>query len=157
VTSYLEAVESGILPVWRGAHLDADERMRRTLMFSLRCSGVDRLDYRRRYGVDPLEQYAGEFAPLLEHDLLTVDEARIRLTDRGAPFGDGIALRFVSGAVRARVRETNASIIDLKRDPVERYDFSPIDRGPVGAGVDPVRRSSRLAGRRRAPAASASG
>jgi oxygen-independent coproporphyrinogen-3 oxidase len=135
VSGYLRAVESGRLPVWRGIHLDTAERMRRTIMFTLRSGGVDRADYRRRYGVDAVDQFAPELGPLREHGLLEVDEQAIRLTDRGAPFADGIALRFVSEQVVRRVRDTNAHIRDLKRDPVDRYDFSPIERVPVGAAV----------------------
>jgi oxygen-independent coproporphyrinogen III oxidase len=146
MTGYLAAAESGAVPVWRGAHLDVDERMRRTMMFSLRSSGVDLADFRRRYGADPLERFAAELGPLLDHNLLTVHGDRIRLTDRGAPFADGIALRFVSAAVRRRVHRANAAIVDLKRDPIDRYDFSPIERAAVGAGVVPLSRAR--AGRR---------
>ena len=132
---YLDAAEAGVPPVWRGAHVNLGERMRRTMMFGLRSHGIDRADARRRYGADAVDRFAAELGPLLRHGLLAVDDDRIRITDRGAPFADGIALRFVSDAVRARVQETNAAIVDLKRDPVDRYDFSPIERAPVGARV----------------------
>ncbi len=136
-------VESGRLPVWRGIHLDSEERMRRTVMFSLRSGGVDRAGYRRRYGADVVDEFERELRPLADHGLLTIDDATVRLTDRGAPFADGIALRFASEKVVRRVRDANARIVDLKRDPVDRYDFSPIGRAPVGAGFSPSSRRSR--------------
>jgi oxygen-independent coproporphyrinogen III oxidase len=135
ISSYARTVESGRLPVWRGAHLDMDERMRRTIMFALRSGGVDRGDSRRRYGVDAVEAFERELRPLAGHRLLTIDQQAIRLTDSGAPFADGIALRFASERVVRQVREANARIVNPKRDPVDRYDFSPIERAPVGAGV----------------------
>lgn len=137
VGGYLKTVESGGVPIWRGVHLSAEERMRRTIMFSLRSSGVDRADFRRRHGVDVIERFERELSALADHGLVTVDDTAITLTDRGAPFADGIALRFVSEDVIHQVRTTNARIIDLKRDPVDRYDFSPIGRSPVGAAVSP--------------------
>ncbi len=140
VTGYLTDVESDRSPVWRGVHVPVEERMRRAVMFGLRSAGVDRADYSRRYGVDPVERFAAELEPLLGHGLLEVDERGIRLTDRGAPFADGIALRFVSEQILHRVRDVNATIIDLKRDPIDRYDFSPIERAPVGAAVSPLPR-----------------
>jgi oxygen-independent coproporphyrinogen-3 oxidase len=139
ISAYLETIDAGRLPVWRGVHLDTAERMRRTIMFALRSGGVDRADYRRRYGVDAVDEFERELGPLAEHALVTIDDQAVRLTDRGAPFADGIALRFVSENVMRLVRETNARIVDLKRDPVDRYDFSPIGRAPVGAGVIPSR------------------
>ena len=145
VGGYLADVDAGNLPVWRGAHVPVEERMRRAIMFGLRSAGVHRADYRRRYGADPVERFAAEFEPLVEHGLMEVDDAGVRLTDRGAPFADGIALRFVSEQVRRRVRNANATIVDLKRDPIDRYDFSPIERSPVGATVRPPARHHRTA------------
>jgi oxygen-independent coproporphyrinogen-3 oxidase len=142
---YLAAVEDGRVPVWRGVHVPIAERMRRTVMFGLRSGGVDRADYRRRYGADVIERFDRELGPLVERGLLAVDDASVRVTDLGAPFTDGIALSLVSEDVRRQVREANATIVDLKRDPLDRYDFSPIERDPVGAAVRPASRSDAAA------------
>lgn len=136
---YMDAIEQDTPPVWRGAHLPIAERMRRSIMFGLRSGGIDRAGYALRYGVDAAEQFTDQFAPLLDLGLVTLDDRRIELSDRGAPFADGIALRFISDRIRDRVRSANTQIVDLKRDPLDRYDFSPIDRAPVGATVVPVR------------------
>ncbi|MGQ5640168.1 MULTISPECIES: coproporphyrinogen-III oxidase family protein [unclassified Streptomyces] len=138
VSAYMDAIESGRPPVWRGARLSLEERMRRTMMFALRSSGVHREQFRQRYGVDPAEQFAAELRPFVDNRLLDVSGTDISVTDRGAPFADSIAIKLASESVRARIRSTNLSITDLKHDPLDRYDFSPIERDPVGAGVSPV-------------------
>ncbi|AOR32324.1 radical SAM protein [Streptomyces fodineus] len=134
---YMAAVDSGRPPVWRSAELDLEERMRRAVMFPLRSSGVNRAEYRRRYGADPLDRFAGELTPFIEHGLLAVSDETLQLTDMGAPFADSIAITLASPAVVSRVQAANALITDLKTDPLDRYDFSPIAREPVGAGVTP--------------------
>ncbi len=132
---YMQRVEAGHPSVWHGVHLSTDERMRRAVMFNLRSRGVGRDDFRSRYGVDPAEHFAAELAPYREHDLIRIDDDAIRLTDKGVPVADSIALRLVSPQVLARIQDANSRIVDLKRDPLDRYDFSPLERDPVGAGV----------------------
>jgi oxygen-independent coproporphyrinogen III oxidase len=139
---YMQRIESGRPSVWHGVHLPVDERMRRAIMFNLRSRGVGREDFRRRYGADPAEHFAAELAPYREHGLITIDDDAIRLTDRGVPVADSIALRLVSPQVLAKVQQANSRIVDLKRDPLDRYDFSPLERDPVGAGVSAAGRTA---------------
>lgn len=140
VGSYMDAIESGRPPVWRGVRLSVDERMRRTMMFALRSSGVHRAEFHERYDVDPVERFGAELRPFVDNELLDISDTSISVTDRGAPFADSIAIKLASEAVRARIRSTNLSITDLKHDPLDRYDFSPIERDPVGAGVSSAKR-----------------
>ena len=135
---YMSAIEEGRPPVWRGAQLDLDERMRRTIMFALRSSGVDRGAFAERYGIDPLHRFLAELSPFLDRGLVSANDTRIEITDRGAPFADSIALHLVSDRVREQIQVANAHITDLKRDPLDRYDFSPIERDPVAATVSPL-------------------
>ncbi|MHC5702407.1 coproporphyrinogen-III oxidase family protein [Streptomyces tirandamycinicus] len=137
---YMAAVDSGRPPVWRGSALDFEERMRRAVMFPLRSGGVNRAAYRERYGADPVERFATELAPFIDNGLLAVDAESLQVTDVGAPFADSIAISLASPAVVSRVHASNALITDLKNDPVDRYDFSPIARESFGAGVSPVGR-----------------
>lgn len=139
IDTYASAVESGRPPVWRSAALNLEERMRREVMFPLRSGGVNRTAFRERYGADPVDRFGEELAPYIDHGLLAVTEEAVEVTDTGAPFGDSIATALASEAVRSRVRASNALITDMKRDPVDRYDYSPIERTPVGANVAPAR------------------
>lgn len=130
---YMAALESGRVPIWRGAHLNVDEQMRRTVMFGLRSRGVDRSRFRDRFRVDPFDRFAEQLRPFFDHGLLDVDSELIQVTDRGAPFADSLAVRLASRDVIERVRRANTGIGDRRRDPVERYDYSPIGRGSADA------------------------
>jgi oxygen-independent coproporphyrinogen-3 oxidase len=134
LADYIAAAEAGRAPVWVGAELSLDERRRRAVMFSLRSHGVDRLEYEQRYGVDPVDYFAAELVPFVDENLVAVTDDALTLTDRGAPFADSVALRLASDAVKRAVRATNDVIVDPRRDPRDRYDFSPIGRGPIGVG-----------------------
>lgn len=131
IDRYTAAVDRGQPPIWRGTELTLDERRRRAVMFPLRSSGVDRAEYRQRYGVDPARHYAAELAPFTDNGLLAITDRDITVTDTGAPFADSIAIKMASPAVISRIRHANARITDPKRDPVDRYDYSPIERQPV--------------------------
>jgi oxygen-independent coproporphyrinogen-3 oxidase len=48
-----------------------------------RRDGVDRGDFRRRYGVDPLDENGKALADALAAGLLVADETALRLTERG--------------------------------------------------------------------------
>jgi oxygen-independent coproporphyrinogen III oxidase len=129
IGDYMRRIECGRTAVWRGVHLDLEERMRRAIMFNLRSRGVERRDFRLRYGVDPIEQFSAELDPFIKRDLIAVDDGSIKLTEIGVPVADSIALWMASQSVLAQVRKTNKQILDIKRDPVDRFDFSPLARG----------------------------
>ena len=141
---YMEAVDEGRPPVWRKWTLEPEEKMRRSLMFGLRSSGIDRAGFADRYGSDPAEHFRHELASYVDLGLIDVTASGIHVTEQGAPFADSVAIALVSDAVRARIREANTTIVDVKRDPVDRFDFSPIERTAVGEGVaTPVAVGSR--------------
>ncbi|MBK7859241.1 MAG: coproporphyrinogen III oxidase family protein [Archangiaceae bacterium] len=131
--AYLAAIEAGELPVWRSAEVPPFERQRRAIMFALRGTGVHLAQYRARYGVDPLQAFASTLQPYLDHGLLEVRDGVLALTGLGVPFADGIALGLVSDDVKAAVRRANRDIVDARRDLLDRYDFSPIEREAVRA------------------------
>ena len=137
IDAYAAAVAEGRPPVWRGTHLDLDERMRRAVIFPLRSSGVHRGEFQQRYGDDPVERFREELGPFMDHGLIEVSDDYVHVTDAGAPFADSIAIKLASEKVLSRIRTSNALITDLKHDPVDRYDFSPIEREKVGARVSP--------------------
>lgn len=139
IDRYIAAVADGRPPVWRSAHLDLDERMRRAVIFPLRSGGVHRGEFRQRYGHDPLERFQAELGPFMDHGLIAASDDYLYVTDAGAPFADSIAIKLASRKVLSRIQMANALITDLKRDPVDRYDFSPIERERFGAGVSPLR------------------
>jgi oxygen-independent coproporphyrinogen III oxidase len=78
-----EAIAAKRLPVARGAELDADDRIRRTLIERLMCDGEADLDsLEQRFGIAPLEYFAQELTTL-EPALASLDHHTIRTTPLG--------------------------------------------------------------------------
>jgi oxygen-independent coproporphyrinogen-3 oxidase len=87
-----------------GYALDAAEQRRRWLVKTLlRCDGVDRAQWRRRFGDDLLDAFP--WAELQARGWLDVGPDRVVLTDEGLARADLIGPWLVSDAVRARMLE----------------------------------------------------
>jgi oxygen-independent coproporphyrinogen-3 oxidase len=129
------AVASGLPPVWRGWTLSPEERVRRSIMFSLRAHGFDVEQLTRTYDVDVEGRFGAEFTYLEDWGLIHREGSAISLTDLGAVLADAIALRFVSDDVIARAEETNRGIEKPSRDPLDRYDYSPLLRIDEPGGI----------------------
>lgn len=70
--------------------------MAETMMLGLRLSaGVDRTQFERRFGADPLEVYPAPIAQLEEWGLLLVGSTHISLTPRGRLVSNQILWRFI--------------------------------------------------------------
>jgi oxygen-independent coproporphyrinogen-3 oxidase len=138
IDDYCEAVESGRPVTWSGWKLEEDERQRRAVMFAVRSGGVNRKNFENKFSFDPLTRFGGALQPYIDQGLLKVTDDEITLTDAGVPFADSIAITLSSDAVRERVRAANKRSVSLKLDVVDRHDYSPLERAPVGATVDPT-------------------
>lgn len=80
-----EAIAAARLPVHRGTVLDADDRIRRTLIDRLMCDGeVDLSSLQQRFGIEPKRYFAGELEALKAHgELATLEGTTIRTTPLG--------------------------------------------------------------------------
>jgi oxygen-independent coproporphyrinogen-3 oxidase len=79
------AIVATRLPIARGTVLDADDRIRRTLIDRLMCDGEADLDaLEHRFGIKPMTYFAPELALLADQsDLATLDGHTIRTTQVG--------------------------------------------------------------------------
>lgn len=79
------AIARARLPVYRGIELDADDRIRRTLIDRLMCDGEADLGMlEERFGIDPMTYFATELESLAANDeLATIDGRMIRTTPLG--------------------------------------------------------------------------
>ena len=127
---YISTVNSGKLPVYLGYSLNIEERMRRNIMFSFRSNGINIPNYIAKFGTHPAQAFAKEFDLLKKLNLIMQEDDYIKLTKYGTLFSDGISLLFVSDTVKKCVMETNSQIQShpLRRNLLEKYDFSPIHR-----------------------------
>ncbi len=81
---YLEALERDELPLGRAFETTPSERLTRELILQMKLGVLD-LDYfRRKFEVDPLENWSEAFDRLSDREMLNVeDRDRVRLTTRG--------------------------------------------------------------------------
>ena len=128
IDQYMASVMAGRPPVWLGHTLSVAERMRRFVMFAIRAHGVSRAWFVEQYGTEPAEAFPAEFHLLQELGLLHEVDRVWRLTDIGVAHVDGIGMLFASDAVKERIRRTNSTILDYRRDLREIHDFSPVER-----------------------------
>ncbi len=86
-----------------GRVIDADERRRRHLLQSLlQAAGLDRAEYRARFGTDPAEDYPAELTAFAAKGWLDEQETGVlRLTPEGLAHSDAVGPRLFSPAVRA--------------------------------------------------------
>jgi oxygen-independent coproporphyrinogen-3 oxidase len=88
-----------------GIELDDDERRRRHVIQSLLIRpGLDRHDYRRRFGADCLDDLP-QLRDLLDLDLACGDEAMLALTDAGLARADTIGPWLTSARIAERMHD----------------------------------------------------
>jgi amino acid adenylation domain-containing protein len=128
LSTYIQTVQSGRLPVWMGHTLPVEEQMRRAAMFSLRAGGVSRAEFKERFGLDPVDKFPEEFATLRRFGLIDETAERVSLNKEGGLLADGVGTLFASERINKRILETNTRIVNPRRDLIEKHDFSPIGR-----------------------------
>lgn len=136
MNEYLDALTRDRPPVWMGVTLSPDERMRRTVMLGLRSRGILVSEFMERFGVDPWEHFADKFRRLESAGLVVRHDDLIQLTSHGAVDAAGAATLFCSPDVRRRIRDTNSRLENRKKNPLEQFDFSPIEHIGVRRTAD---------------------
>jgi oxygen-independent coproporphyrinogen-3 oxidase len=80
---YLARLEAGELPIARALALTPEELMIREFVLQLKLGRVERAYFVRKFGLDPVERFAGELAAQRAAGWLTWDEREIRTTRAG--------------------------------------------------------------------------
>ncbi|MFG2088291.1 MULTISPECIES: STM4012 family radical SAM protein [unclassified Spirillospora] len=92
-----------------GLELDDDERRRRHLVQSLlQASGLDRTDYRARFGTDPLDDFPADLKSFDDRGWLDTSGGALRLTPEGLAYSDAIGPALFSPRVQARMASYEA-------------------------------------------------
>jgi oxygen-independent coproporphyrinogen III oxidase len=96
LAAWEDAISSMRLPVHRGAQLDADDRIRRTLIERLMCDGEANLDtLEQRFGIAPLDYFARELDTLATQPALaSLDHHTIRTTPLGKLLVRNVCMMF---------------------------------------------------------------
>lgn len=110
IAKYIELLNKGRLPVWRGEALPLDERMRRTAVLGLKM-GIDRQDFSSTHGIDFYEQFPSTTKCLEELGLLHVTPESVRLTYLGALFADEVCRQYYSPSIKQRMATVDPLLI----------------------------------------------
>lgn len=101
LASYYEAIDAGVLPIERGALLDAEDRLRRHVITELMCNArLDFADVERRFGIDFTTHFARELdelaAPggLVEEGFVEIGDGGIQASELGTVFIRNVAMVF---------------------------------------------------------------
>jgi oxygen-independent coproporphyrinogen-3 oxidase len=95
LAAWEDAIGRKQLPVQRGAQLDKDDRIRRTLIERLMCDGEIDLDSLKRFGIEPLQYFARELEKVAnEPALASVDDHTIRTTPLGKLLVRNVCMKF---------------------------------------------------------------
>ena len=93
---YVRALHAGRRPRCEEEQLAPEPRARETAMLALRLNeGLTRHAFARRFGVDPVDFFAGAIARHTADGLLEVTDTAIRLTRRGRLVADTVSADFL--------------------------------------------------------------
>jgi|GEM_PF-321720 len=107
---YLQQVSQGKLPVWRGEHLEGDERMRRTIMLGIKM-GMDRRHFQDTYDADVVDTFPGEWDMLSRLGLVEVGPDSVMLTYMGKLLADEVGKTFYSDQMRQRMATVDPHMV----------------------------------------------
>ncbi len=95
---YALNLESGRLAVVSATGTDREEAMRRYFVLGVKTLEVPLAPFRQTFGVDPQQQFAGEFAELGDLGFAEVADDWLRLSARGRLFVDSVSSVFFSAS-----------------------------------------------------------
>jgi oxygen-independent coproporphyrinogen-3 oxidase len=97
VDSYIEAIESGQLPVADREALTGEQQIIEAIYLGLRMTaGIDLIGFRAKYGIDFLKTFEEVITDLAERNYIVVQNNRCALTRRGRVYLDSITSMFVT-------------------------------------------------------------
>ena len=95
---WMQALDAGELPIWRGLRMTDEDRLRRDLIQRLMCRGlIDYTDFEQRYEIDFAQHFAGELArlaPLATDGLVEVGTRSLAVTPLGRLLVRAVAMVF---------------------------------------------------------------
>ena len=97
---YLETVERGELPLWRGMRPTAHQRLVRELILQLKTGRLEVDYFRRKFGVDVIDHWRDQWRQYAEDELLGFDDNEVTLTRAGLLRADALLPAFFEPAHR---------------------------------------------------------
>lgn len=93
---YMNAVKEGRRPIFEEHRVTAEEEMEEEMFLGLRMTEGVRFDeFKSRFGQDLGEVYGSQILELQERGMLVVDEAGVRLSEKGIFLGNEVFQKFL--------------------------------------------------------------
>lgn len=99
IPQYLEAVENGKLPIWRGIKLSKEDLMRRLILFGVK-TGLSKKLFKTKFGKEPKDVFKQVWIRLKNLGLTEENEDIIQLSYKGKLFADEVSKEFYNKDVR---------------------------------------------------------
>lgn len=95
---YKEQIRQGLFPIvdYVSSPATRQNMMERYVMFNYFFSSLNRQTFFHRFGQDPLDVFPQAFAKLEKHDLVTITDREIKLTELGKKWRENILYEFYS-------------------------------------------------------------
>ncbi len=101
LSPYIQAIESGRMPVAEKELLTQEQEMIEAIYLGLRMrQGIDTVKFQQKFGINFVEAFKGVLADLKERNHVKVGSTHIALTRQGMALLDSIASLFVEKDVR---------------------------------------------------------
>ncbi len=92
--TYLDRVERGERPIFRGYVMNDDERLVREFILQLKAGSVDMQQLQAKFGVDPRSRFADALEQHVADGNLVIEGDRVRTTPEGLLIVDGLLPAF---------------------------------------------------------------
>jgi oxygen-independent coproporphyrinogen-3 oxidase len=108
IHGYIETVEKGELPAFRGYNCTSFDMMVRDVVMGVKLVNLDHVDYRAKHGIDLLKICDDGLTELQEEGFVKVDDRHISLTELGVLYADYVG-RVLEGNMKKFIGESAVS------------------------------------------------
>lgn len=93
---YMASLAKGLRPLEEVIDLTIEDQMSETMFMNLRLmSGVNIAEFKKRFGISPIDKYYNEIKKLLDLGLISIQNNSIKLTQKGIPLANLVFMEFV--------------------------------------------------------------
>ena len=93
---YIDNLTKGLRPIEEVIELTLDDQISETMFMKLRLlSGVNITDFKKRFGISPIDKYYSEIEKLVGLGLIHIHSDSIKLTEKGIPLANLVFMEFV--------------------------------------------------------------
>ena len=107
---WLQTLQRGQVPIWKGEYLTGDEPLRRTVMLGIKM-GMDRPVFAQTYGIDVVDAFPEIWEKLTTLGLVEITPNTVDLTYTGKLFADEVGQQFYSDEMKKRMAAIDPELV----------------------------------------------